>query len=133
MKFKNKHHKKKMQNQKLVPSLSHRNAVEPESLGIFRGCDEQCFQRNIVRSFLSKNNSKLINCPVSYAGDFFPLLNSYSVNPQQFGNPVGFQAIWKGFQGIRPALESTAPFQPAGICGDHLLDTAWIASPQVKN
>ena len=71
MKFKNKHHKKKMQNQKLVPSLSHRNAVEPESLGIFRGCDEQCFQRNIVRSFFSKNTSKLINCPVSYAGDFF--------------------------------------------------------------
>ena len=62
-----------MQNQKLDSSLSRRNAVEPDSLQIFRECDEKAFDETL-RVASTKNTNKLINGPVGSAGNFFHIV-----------------------------------------------------------
>ena len=70
MKLKYKHHQHKCKIRKLVSSLSHRNAVEPDSLQICRGCDENAFDETLCVASI-KNTSKLISGPVGSAGDFY--------------------------------------------------------------
>ena len=50
-------------------SLSHRNAVESDSLQIFRGCNENSFDETLCVAS-SKTTRKVTNGPIGFTGDF---------------------------------------------------------------